>query len=216
MQESLAIEIVRATWRLQRCARVESGLIDSVLETGLDPMQNEATAHIQLAVDRARTQSQNSIRRATADLRRLQTDCEVKTAVFADMKEPDWGLASVARVGTALVTQKRFRILDRQVKDRDGMAKMPATFHESRPTPNDGSGLCRSATTVRRWRRCYLSLNKANPAMSGLDRSIHLNQPSSPRENKSPCFIYPKETLRNRAEYPSKLDAAALLTSNWR
>jgi hypothetical protein len=70
LQESLAVEIVRANWRLQRCAEVESGLLDSVLETGLDPMQNEATLRIQTAVDRARV-SRAGQRRA-GDNRALQ------------------------------------------------------------------------------------------------------------------------------------------------
>ncbi len=71
LQQTFAAEIVKATWRLRRCAVIE-GSFPSEADSP-DPMQNEATARLQTSVDRARAQSHNILRRSLAELRRLQS-----------------------------------------------------------------------------------------------------------------------------------------------
>ena len=63
-----AAEILTATWRLRRCGILESGMSAS----DIDPMANPETAKLQVAIDRARIQAYNILRRATAELERLQ------------------------------------------------------------------------------------------------------------------------------------------------
>jgi len=72
LEHYLVEEIRRAMWRLRRCARVEESFLES--DAVLDPMQLEATAKIQLAVDRARAQAHRIFHKCTAELRKLQTE----------------------------------------------------------------------------------------------------------------------------------------------
>jgi hypothetical protein len=71
LQELFATEIARATWRLRRCAEVESALAEKT--TG-DPMLDNDLLRTQTAVDRARSQSHSIIRRSLAEIRRLKTE----------------------------------------------------------------------------------------------------------------------------------------------
>ena len=71
METTLAAEIVHAAWRLRRCAKAESTL---ETQTGLDPMLDPATAAAWNSIDRARAQALRHFQRATAELRRLQTE----------------------------------------------------------------------------------------------------------------------------------------------
>ena len=72
LENHLVDEIRRAMWRLRRCAKVEENLLSS--DAALDPMQLEAAAKIQLAVDRARAQAHRIFHKCTAELRKLQTE----------------------------------------------------------------------------------------------------------------------------------------------
>jgi hypothetical protein len=69
LEQAFAAEILRSLWRLRRCGLVEAALT---------PSENPATDTAQLAIDRAQAQSNASLRRATAELRRLQTEREVR------------------------------------------------------------------------------------------------------------------------------------------
>jgi hypothetical protein len=69
LQELFAAELIRATWRLRRCAEVEATLAN---ETTSDPMLDAGLLRTQTAVDRARSQSHGIIRRSLSEIRRLQ------------------------------------------------------------------------------------------------------------------------------------------------
>lgn len=73
IEEALVVEIIHATWRLQRCSTVEHAL-----SANLDPMENSATIPIQTSVDRARAQTQRSLLRLIAELRRLQAGRQIR------------------------------------------------------------------------------------------------------------------------------------------
>ncbi len=68
LEETFAIEIMGATWRLHRCRKVEASFTAE-----LDPMIDEKTEKAQKSVDRARAQSHLILRRSLAELRTLQT-----------------------------------------------------------------------------------------------------------------------------------------------
>ncbi|HXE64181.1 MAG TPA: SEC-C metal-binding domain-containing protein [Bryobacteraceae bacterium] len=65
MEENLVEEILGAMWRLRRCRLIESSL------AGLD---DDTADHRQSSIDRARSQASRLLYRATAELRRLQTE----------------------------------------------------------------------------------------------------------------------------------------------
>jgi len=70
LEELFTAEVIGASWRLRRCRLVEGRL---ATQSDLDPMEDEETGKVQKSVDRARSQSNNTIRRAIAEMRKLQT-----------------------------------------------------------------------------------------------------------------------------------------------
>jgi hypothetical protein len=86
MERTHAMEILHASWRLRRCAVVEAGLLESTLQSGLDPMESSADSAVtQAAIDRARAHARNNLRRASEDLSRLQTERRLR----AELETPD-------------------------------------------------------------------------------------------------------------------------------
>lgn len=71
LEQTLAAEIVHAAWRLRRCAVAESAM-EPAAENEPDPLFSPAQA----AIDRA--QAQRQLLRATGELRRLQTELQVR------------------------------------------------------------------------------------------------------------------------------------------
>jgi hypothetical protein len=92
----LAVEIVRAAWRLHRCAVAEA-------EDGINP----AT---QASVDRARALAHNSLRRLLNDLRQFQSDRWLRAEVLRDgFDEANIGIADAHRVIKGLADDGRLR-----------------------------------------------------------------------------------------------------------
>ncbi|HKD09995.1 MAG TPA: hypothetical protein VKB79_29075 [Bryobacteraceae bacterium] len=92
LEEATAAEYVRAVWRLRRCAMAEERLgwrsewmqQDSNAQRQedlppADPAINQDTMAAQASVDRARAQAQNSMRRAKAELDKLQATRSTRT-----------------------------------------------------------------------------------------------------------------------------------------
>jgi hypothetical protein len=92
LEEATAAEYVRAVWRLRRCVMAEERLgwrsewlqQDSNRENHedlppADPAINQQTMAAQASVDRARTQAQNCMRRAKAELDKLQATRSSRT-----------------------------------------------------------------------------------------------------------------------------------------
>jgi hypothetical protein len=78
LELNLADEIRRAMWRLRRCGQIEENFSGPIE----DPMQQEATARLQLAVDRARALSHRLLHKCTAELRKLQTERQYRNEYF--------------------------------------------------------------------------------------------------------------------------------------
>ena len=70
LEQTLAAEIIHAAWRLRRCATAESEM-DSSAE---DPI----LTHSQASIDRARAEAQRQLLRAANELRRLQTERQIR------------------------------------------------------------------------------------------------------------------------------------------
>lgn len=107
LEQNLAEEIVGATWRLRRCRLVESTLAD---------LDDDTADRRQISVDRARAQASRLLYKATAELRRLQTERILRDEVLpegADLSE--FGICDVERVVRAAErTQDRERRLRRK------------------------------------------------------------------------------------------------------
>jgi hypothetical protein len=88
IEQTLSAEIVHAAWRLRRCSVIEAGMApDGELDPTLSPIQQ--------AVDRARAQAQRSFHRATSELRRFQTERQLRVARLpADFDTSTVGLAN--------------------------------------------------------------------------------------------------------------------------
>ena len=75
LEETFVMTIIGASWRLRRCALVESDMAGIF---SLDPMEDQAGSRIQCSVDRARSQAFRILRQSTAELRRLQTERAIR------------------------------------------------------------------------------------------------------------------------------------------
>lgn len=80
LERHIAAEILRAVWRLHRCAQLES----QIDPTQHDPLRpDDPSAKLQLSIDRARNQATRLLHRNTAELRRLQTERRLRTEISA-------------------------------------------------------------------------------------------------------------------------------------
>ena len=106
-EELFANEIVNAAWRLRRCSNVEAGLVDPTGESQSDPMQNEANSRLQASIDRARAQASGLLRRATAELRTLQTERLLREKLLPKCADPSaLGLAGYKDVVRTALSMK--------------------------------------------------------------------------------------------------------------
>ncbi|MDE3199196.1 MAG: hypothetical protein KGN84_22795 [Acidobacteriota bacterium] len=96
LEDLFAAEIVSANWRLRRCRLVEEELS---ARYDIDPLEDDAGAKIQRSVDRARAHAHNVIRRALAELRKLQTERHIRTGL--DLQD-NYGVAEFPKITSAL------------------------------------------------------------------------------------------------------------------
>jgi hypothetical protein len=98
VEEMLAVEIVRAAWRLHRCAVAEA--------------EDGATPGTQAAVDRARAAAHASLRRFLSDLRQFQSDRWLRAEVLREgFDEAYIGIADTHRVIKGLADNERLKSL---------------------------------------------------------------------------------------------------------
>ena len=96
IEEMLAVEVIRAAWRLHRCVIAEA-------EGGANP----AT---QASVDRARASAHNSLRRLLNDLRQFQSDRWLRAEALREGFDEDYiGIADTHRVIKGLVDNERLK-----------------------------------------------------------------------------------------------------------
>jgi hypothetical protein len=120
LEQTLAAEIIHAAWRLRRCSTLES-------EMENEPFVDPAEAPAQRTVDRARGEAQRQMLRATAELRRLQTDRQLRIECL----HPDFdstrlgGLASIKDMQSTLAVKQKL----------DGADTMAQIIRATTPPP---------------------------------------------------------------------------------
>ena len=110
LEGAYAIEILRATWRIRRCANVESDLVEKSFAIAEKRQEDPADAtlyaslnEIQTSVDRARTQALGILNRATAELRRLQTERRLRVETLPAQFEPTYlGISDTRQIATGI------------------------------------------------------------------------------------------------------------------
>ena len=106
METTLAAEIVHAAWRLRRCAEAESAI--------------EIQSDGQSSIDRARTQALRHFQRATAELRRLQTERQIRNeTVPEDFDASTLGLASCKDMAPVLKSDLRRQLLLHKLEETE-------------------------------------------------------------------------------------------------
>ena len=135
-EHTLTAEIVHAAWRLRRCSVIESNMPPGEIQ--LDPMVEPAFAHAQETVDRARAQSHRNLHRATAELRRLQTERQVRIECLPkDFDTNDiGGLTSIKDLEPILALDLRRKLLKHKLEGTDTLeAIMRLTNPPVAPAP---------------------------------------------------------------------------------
>jgi uncharacterized protein YecA (UPF0149 family) len=151
METTLAAEIIHAAWRLRRCAEAESAI--------------EVQSDAQSSIDRARAQALRHFQRATAELRRLQTERQIRNeTVPEDYDIATLGLASCKEMAAILKSDLRRQLLLHKLKDAEMStavteaicAPVPAARQifpasaESAPIPRGAPCPCGSGTKYKR------------------------------------------------------------------
>jgi hypothetical protein len=135
LEDAFAAAIVGAVWRLRRCSLLEARMSETCeLDPMLDPMEDDSAARPQLSVDRARAQSHNILRRSIAELRRLQTQRNIRLELFSAAESPDPDLTSYSDVATFLNNHERGKLLARKLDGLDTFAAIAGTG-PGRPLP---------------------------------------------------------------------------------
>jgi hypothetical protein len=118
MEQAHATEILNSMWRLRRCSLVEASLAGG-LDTTPDPMNSPDTLPTQNAIDRARAHAGNTLRRSTAELRRLQTERQLLSGLG-----PTEGLASHKEASTTLAADARRDLILRKLNGLDTLESL--------------------------------------------------------------------------------------------
>ena len=165
----LAVEIVRAAWRIHRCATAEA-------EDG----ENPAT---QASVDRARASAHNSMRRLLNDLRQFQSDRWLRAEVLRDgFNEAYIGIADAHRVIKGLVDDSRLKSKTIQTQLAAQVGLSPANVEQaSRPVNPPPAPTNRPNRSARppRWRRRSGGVDPSRISAAGVAQDF-LAQPPPP------------------------------------
>lgn len=114
-EELFTAEIVRASWRLQRCAHTEEALLDLTCP-------REIAAN-QASVDRARTQASGVLHRAMEQLRKLQTERWTRRETLPkEFDTTNLGLAATKQVLVAVAYNQKLRAADENAKIQQAMS----------------------------------------------------------------------------------------------
>jgi hypothetical protein len=140
LEQTLAAEITHAAWRLRRCSVAESSMTESSMNesSSSDPMLEPVTGATQAAIDRARAQAHNTLHRATAELRRLQTERQVRVECLPASFDTTHlgGLASIKDVLPALARDVQRKLLLHKLDGTDALnALINATNPPVAPPP---------------------------------------------------------------------------------
>jgi hypothetical protein len=149
LENNLVDEIRRAMWRLGRCGEVEQSFVtDHADPTSiLDPMRHETQAKLQLSVDRARALYQRLLHKCTAELRKLQTERQLRNESFqAGFDLSQFGLCDWAFISKDLNRQTR---ADYWRDKHQGMAEIDAILSTPVRPPAQPGSFCQTARNAQ-------------------------------------------------------------------
>jgi hypothetical protein len=141
LEGSHVAEIRRATWRLARCADAEGDIVTMLTpgsDSALDAIRNETIAKLQNSIDRARSQAHRLLTRATAELRRLQTERHYRTDLLpGGADNSSLGLCDYRSVIKGLAERDLWQAGGRKLTESDDMRALlqKAERHRNNPHP---------------------------------------------------------------------------------
>jgi hypothetical protein len=149
LEDNLVDEIRRAMWRLGRCGEVEQSFVAD--HAGLapipDPMRHETQAKLQLSVDRARALYHRLLHKCTAELRKLQTERQLRNESFgAGTDISQFGLCDWASISKDL--DRDFMAGYRRQK-LQGMAEIDAFLSTPVRPPAQPGSFCKTARNAQ-------------------------------------------------------------------
>jgi len=123
LEHNLVAEIRRAMWRLRRCGQVEEGFLATTPVH--DPMQNNATAPLQISVDRARAHSHRLLHKCTAELRKLQTERQFRNDLLEDGADVSYlGLCDLPSVKKGIDQQVSASLRQQKLDELNSLNKL--------------------------------------------------------------------------------------------
>ncbi len=140
LEQTLATEIMSAAWRLRRCNLVE--------------LSSELTEDLERSLHRSRANAHNIMRKAMAELRRLQTERQVRNEIYPEGTDlSDLGLASMKEVIAVRNNHERARLAAERVGNFDAPMSV---IHKacSAPGPVQSASLCKTAGQTARNSLC--------------------------------------------------------------
>jgi hypothetical protein len=202
MERTLAMEILHATWRLRRCALTEAGL-DS--------------ADASEAIDRARAHARNNLRRATAELSRLQTERHLRAQLKADTPET---LVSHQSLTKSLAEDTRYRLNQRKLEDLDTFESIlnQAGTRGYQPRPSEAiqpEGHAHPSSTDEPGKCARQARSSNSPEITKQTQSTQESQPeehakesapstpTDPRAQSSPDNAEPHDSSRPQESHRS-------------
>jgi len=149
LENNLVDEIRSAMWRLARCGEVERSFVadHADLESLPDPMRHETQAKLQLSVDRARSQAHRLLHKCTAELRKLQTERQLRNESFdAGTDLSHFGLCDWSSISKDL--DRQFMADYRRDKHK-GMAEIDAMLSTPIRPPAQPGSFCKTGRNAQ-------------------------------------------------------------------
>ncbi|MEO8660644.1 MAG: hypothetical protein ABI693_19395 [Bryobacteraceae bacterium] len=112
MEFALFNQIVSSHWRLLRCDRAEAALLDRLTDPNIDPLLQPDCEPQLRTIQRVRAQAARDFHKATAELRKLQTENQYRTATMDESDGCSTGGLGLADWQTLRTRIKRDRNLD--------------------------------------------------------------------------------------------------------
>jgi hypothetical protein len=149
LELNLVDEIRGAMWRLRRSRQIEQSFCDLPASSiQQDPMQQEASARLQLSVDRARSLTHRLLHKCTAELRKLQTERQYRNTWFDEGTDISmFGLCDVNAIQKKVDKQRVAESRRQTLADDTAINAMLAAPYppQPRPTPEPQSSFCKTA-----------------------------------------------------------------------
>jgi hypothetical protein len=109
-ERTFASLAANATWRMRRCDRIEIKIAETASEKGLDAFEDPESAATLANIDRTRAQASANLRRALAELRRLQTERRLRAELLPETVDTSsHGLASYKEIVSTLAKDAQRR-----------------------------------------------------------------------------------------------------------